>query len=71
MNVERGSIMGNFVNRLIRDESGQDLVEYGLLAAIIAMAAVLVLPPLRARMGTAFATWERNMNNNWVPKDPQ
>ena len=29
--------------RLLRDEVGQDLIEYGLLAAFIAVAAVAVL----------------------------
>jgi Flp pilus assembly pilin Flp len=31
------------VEHLVRDDSGQDLVEYGLLVALIAMAAIVVV----------------------------
>ena len=34
------------VEHLIRDENGQDLIEYGLLVVLIAMAAVLVVGTL-------------------------
>lgn len=29
--------------RLVRDDSGQDLIEYGLLAALISLAAVIAI----------------------------
>jgi pilus assembly protein Flp/PilA len=60
-----------FVNRLIREDDGQDVVEYALLAAIIAAAAVLVIPALTAKLGNAFTTGGQNVNNNWVPDPPQ
>ena len=34
------------IEHLIRDENGQDLIEYGLLVVLIAAAAVLVLGTL-------------------------
>ena len=34
------------VEHLIRDENGQDLIEYGLLVVLIAMAAVLAVGTL-------------------------
>jgi pilus assembly protein Flp/PilA len=39
----RGRIKMNFVNRLrsfVRDEEGQDLIEYALLVALISLVAV-------------------------------
>ena len=56
--------------RFIRDESGQDLIEYGLLAASIAAAGAAVLPGLRTAMGQAFSTWGNNIYGVWVPNDP-
>jgi pilus assembly protein Flp/PilA len=32
-----------FVSRLIREESGQDMVEYALLAAFISIVAILTI----------------------------
>jgi len=64
-------VLKEVVNRLLSDDAGQDVVEYGLLAAIFAIAAILILPPLRTRMGNAFVRMEQAVNNNWVPDDPQ
>jgi pilus assembly protein Flp/PilA len=35
--------MKNLIARFVRDEEGQDLIEYSLLAALIAVACVTVL----------------------------
>jgi pilus assembly protein Flp/PilA len=34
----------NFLKNLHKEESGQDLIEYALLALLIALAAVAILP---------------------------
>ena len=34
------SMLLNFVNSVVRDEEGQDLLEYALLVALIALAAL-------------------------------
>jgi pilus assembly protein Flp/PilA len=39
-----------------RDETGQDLVEYGLLAALIALAMVAALQMLSGTIGTIWTT---------------
>lgn len=42
--------------RLLRpDESGQDLVEYALLAGLVAVAAVLFLPGMSASMNGIYS----------------
>ncbi len=43
--------MKTLLGRLVREEEAQDLIEYALLAALIALAAIVVLGPL----GTAIA----------------
>lgn len=47
------------VDRLLqwlRDESGQDLVEYGLLAALISVAAVTVMLSASEEIGQLWGT---------------
>jgi pilus assembly protein Flp/PilA len=41
--------------RVIRDERGQDMVEYALLAGFIAVAAGAVLPPISESISTIFS----------------
>lgn len=35
--------MKNFVSRLVRDETGQDLIEYALLAGFISLVAIAAI----------------------------
>jgi pilus assembly protein Flp/PilA len=41
--------------RFIRDQNGQDMVEYALLAGFIAVAAGAVLPPVAESLSTIFS----------------
>jgi Flp pilus assembly pilin Flp len=59
------------VDRFIREDDGQDIVEYALLAAIFGIVAALVLPALSTRMRGAFTTWEWQANYDWTPPNPQ
>ncbi len=43
------------VHELLRDESGQDLIEYALVAAIIALAAVSAMSTLANNVSNAFS----------------
>lgn len=40
--------------RLLDDESGQDLIEYALVAAVIALGAVTAMTGLAGSIGNAF-----------------
>jgi hypothetical protein len=51
-------------------DSGQDLIEYALLASFIAIAGVLVWPQIDVRMAAIFVGWETPVYNIWVPNDP-
>ncbi len=46
--------MRNLFNRFVREEEGQDLIEYSLLAALIAVAIVLVVGAVGQNLGTTF-----------------
>ena len=56
--------------RSMLDESGQDIIEYGLLASIIAIAGILVLPTIATKMGGAFQNWGTEVWDLWEPDDP-
>jgi pilus assembly protein Flp/PilA len=43
-----------FCKRLWQDTQGQDLVEYALMAGMVAVAAVAVLPQLNTTIGAVF-----------------
>ena len=44
----------SFIVRLVREEQGQDLIEYALLAALLAVAAVVILKPLATAVIAVF-----------------
>jgi pilus assembly protein Flp/PilA len=46
--------MMEFLKKLQRDESGQDLIEYALIAALIALAAVAGIKTVGTGIATAF-----------------
>ena len=51
--------MKNFkqiVSNLIVEESGQDLIEYALVAGLIGLAAVTAMNTLATKIGTAFSS---------------
>ena len=43
------------VKNLVREESGQDLIEYALIAAIIALGAIAAMTTLSASISNAFS----------------
>ncbi len=47
--------MKNFVLRFIKDEEGQDLIEYALLAALIALAAIVGMQALGGAINQKFS----------------
>jgi len=57
--------------RFRADDSGQDLIEYGLLTAIIGIAGLLVLSTLSTKMGAAYTGWNTAGQNAWQPCPPQ
>lgn len=48
--------MRNLTNAFIEDQSGQDLVEYALVLALIALAATVSMKALATSIGTAFTS---------------
>lgn len=43
-----------FINKLLRDEQGATAIEYGLIAALIAVAAITAMQSLGNQLSTTF-----------------
>jgi Flp pilus assembly pilin Flp len=56
--------------RFVRDQSGQDLVEYGLLVGAVAAVGVALFPAIVTALGVAFLQWNTGVNNLWLPPPP-
>ncbi len=50
------------LSSLMNDESGQDLIEYALVASIIALGAVTVMGTVAAGINTAFTSISTKLN---------
>ena len=55
----------NFCTRLqfLRGEEGQDLIEYALVVALVALAAAVGVRVLAGDVGSAFTTIGANLSN--------
>jgi pilus assembly protein Flp/PilA len=51
-----------FINKLIRDEAGATAIEYGLIAALIAVAAITAMQGLSGQLQTTFLTTSDKMS---------
>ena len=60
----------NQLRRLVSDDSGQDLVEYGLLLATFVAAVVALFPQILTAMGTALGGWIPAVNAVWESPPP-
>lgn len=52
-----------FINKLLRNESGATAIEYGLIAALIAVACITALQGLGSELQTTFNTTSSTMAN--------
>jgi len=58
------------VTAFVRDERGDDLIEYALLAGLIGLAGVLAFNTMTGKMGNAYTAWNANAQSKWVPDAP-
>jgi Flp pilus assembly pilin Flp len=62
--------MRSTILRLLRDEGGQDLVEYALLTTVVALAGAVSIDLISASINNAYGVFDTSINNLWVPNDP-
>jgi pilus assembly protein Flp/PilA len=51
------------LSHFVRDESGQDLIEYALVAALIALGATAAMTTLAGSISTAFSSVGSKLNS--------
>jgi pilus assembly protein Flp/PilA len=51
------------VRRLLHDESGQDMIEYALVGALVGLAAVLSIKGVTNKIGNAFNSVGSQLTN--------
>ncbi|WCT76677.1 Flp family type IVb pilin [Novosphingobium humi] len=51
-----------FLNKLIRDEAGATAIEYGLIAALIAVAAITAMNGMGNQLSATFNTTSSQMS---------
>lgn len=56
--------------RLLWEESGQDLIEYALLTGICTLGSLAIFASIRSRMEGAYISWEAQGQGNWIPARP-
>ncbi|HZK18679.1 MAG TPA: Flp family type IVb pilin [Clostridia bacterium] len=55
--------MLDIAKKLLREESGQGMVEYGLILALIAVVAMAALGPIGTKLGEIFGAVESKLND--------
>jgi pilus assembly protein Flp/PilA len=60
----------SLVAAFVLDESGDDLIEYALLAALIGIVGVVAFNTMSTKMGTAYSNWNATQHSNWEPCPP-
>jgi Flp pilus assembly pilin Flp len=63
-------IFAEVARRLVLEDDGQDLIEYGLLTGIVLAIGILIFSTISTKMGGAYEGWSDQIQDNWVPLDP-
>jgi len=50
--------MTAIMSRFVRDEQGQDLIEYALLSALIGIVGILAWTSIASAIGVSFGSWD-------------
>jgi Flp pilus assembly pilin Flp len=63
VSIKRGNKnMIELIRKFVRDEEGQDLVEYALLLVFLALAAIAILPTLGSSVNRVFSQSNSTLN---------
>jgi Flp pilus assembly pilin Flp len=63
--------VNELLRRFVIDEDAQDLVEYALLGLFVGVLGVLVWGNIVTLLGLRYTDFNTNVQDLWVPPDPQ
>jgi pilus assembly protein Flp/PilA len=64
LSAEEQMQVRNTLKRLIVEDSGQDLIEYALVAALVGLGAVTAMKVLNAKISNAFGNIGNTLSTN-------
>ena len=70
MATQKALITARLWRSLRRDESGQDMLEYALLAAFIGIAGIVSFPLIVSKLSTGYTNHNTAIQADWQPCDP-
>ena len=62
--------MRDLLIRFAIEDTGQDLIEYGLLGAVIGTVGILAWEAVRVELGSKYQNWDSGVQDLWEPEDP-
>jgi Flp pilus assembly pilin Flp len=62
--------MNDWLRRWYADDSGQDLIEYALLATLVGIVGVLAFQAMGSNMNTIYGGWDTAVQGKWEPQSP-
>ena len=62
--------MRPLLTHALREDSGQDLIEYALLSGVITAAGVALFPAISQAMADAYTRWQSEAQIAWEPCPP-
>ena len=63
-------MMKVLVTRLLREDQGEDLIEYALLCSFIAIVGVIAFQAIGDGMNTSYTSWDGAVDSIWEPPAP-
>jgi Flp pilus assembly pilin Flp len=66
----RARITGERMRRRLADEAGADLIEYMLLATVVAIVGWLGMQAIGINMNTTYRSWDASTQSIWEVPDP-
>jgi Flp pilus assembly pilin Flp len=55
--------MSRLLGRLLREDAGQDVIEYALLSAFVGVIGVLAWQNVGSRIGTLYVGWDSGVQD--------
>jgi Flp pilus assembly pilin Flp len=62
--------VAGLIRRLCLEESGDELLEYALLAAFVALAGAAALSALQVALRNAYTSWDAKHQALWIMPAP-
>ena len=56
--------------RLVSDQTGQELIEYGMLIIAIGLAGALLFPIIEGKLSVNYSANDSAIQRDWAPCDP-